>query len=166
MTWLFICGLLARRISLLCFLPSRKTLSRPGENPRRLSPRTQRRRLRKPARSQLRIQSRQSPRRRLHLAEIFPAGRSRHPPGRDRPPGKKSRTSKRNPILNESSPCHPERSEVLREAKHSTQSKDPMPLNASTSPRKEFSPHSVRPSFEQHAPLPSCSSPPSPPPKP
>src|SRR5580704_14808864 len=130
-------------VSRLRSLPTWKAFPWPRENPRQLSPRTQRRRLRKPARSKLRVQGRQSPRRGLHLAEIFAAGRGRHPPGRNHAPGEKSRTSKRKPILK---PMHcpvilsevsASRSEAL------TQSKDPMPAGTNASPRKEFSHHSA-----------------------
>src|SRR5260370_13208984 len=125
------------RVSLLRSLSTRKALPRPGENPRRLSSRTQGRRLRKPARSQFRIQSRQSPRRRLRIAEIFPSGRSRDHPCRNYSP-RKPRAAKRNPILKAPhtvilSEVSASRSEAL------TQSKDPLSAGTRPRTRNEFS---------------------------
>src|ERR1700689_2494930 len=131
------------RMHLLCFLPARTSFSGRRKNPRQLSARTQRRRLREPARSELRIQGRQTSRRRLRVSEIKLAGRGRNPLGRNHPPGERSRTAKRNPIL-KVNPTHPvilsevsaSRSEAL------TQSKDPYSLAHHLRLFKPSSPHS------------------------
>src|ERR1019366_8336025 len=68
-----------RRRALLHFL-SHHFLRRPGEDSRLIPARAQRRRLRKPPRSEFRTQSRQNARCRLPVSESFPARRSRHPP--------------------------------------------------------------------------------------
>ena len=107
-----------RRLPVLRFLPARRALSRPGKNARLLPARTQRRRLRKPARPELRIQSRQSPRRRLPVAESLAARRSRHASSRNRTtwnPAPFPRQEKRD-HESLSTSCHPERNKCFTHA--------------------------------------------------
>ena len=113
------------------YLPGKLFLG-PEKDARLLSARTQRCGLRKSARPELRIQRRQSSRRRLPVAESFPAGRSRHAAGRNRAPGSQSR------IRRHEKRDHERNSNTLvilsgaemREAQLPAQSKDPVRSHA------------------------------------
>src|SRR4051812_28224394 len=110
-----------------------ENLSRAREDSRLLPSRTQRRRLREPARPQFRIHGRQSARRGLSEPESVAARRSGHPHGRNRAPRIPADTrGKKSEIMNQPhSPVVFENSVILSGARseRSTllpQSKDPV----------------------------------------